>query len=52
LRFPIKKIAAIMAIIGVAAYAALSGAVTLSGANVPAQRSVLMVGLARISHRG
>jgi competence protein ComEC len=49
LRFPIKKIAAVTAIIGVTAYGALSGAVTLSGANIPAQRSVLMVGLVMLA---
>lgn len=43
LRYPIKKIAAVMAIAGAAAYAALTGA------NVPAQRALLMVGLVMLA---
>jgi competence protein ComEC len=43
LRFPIKKIAAVTAIAGAAAYAALSGA------TIPTQRALLMVGLVMVA---
>jgi competence protein ComEC len=43
LRFPIKKIAAVVALAGAAAYAALSGA------SVPTQRALLMVGLVMLA---
>jgi competence protein ComEC len=43
LRFPIKKAAALAAIAGAAAYAALSGA------SIPTQRAVLMVGLVMLA---
>lgn len=43
LRFPIKKFAAAIAIAGAAAYAALSGA------NIPTQRALLMVGLVMLA---
>ncbi|MGZ8409251.1 MAG: ComEC/Rec2 family competence protein [Hyphomicrobium sp.] len=43
LRFPIKKMAALAAIAGAAAY------VALSGASIPAQRALLMVGLVMLA---
>lgn len=43
LRFPIKKYAAVIAIAGAAAYAALSGA------TIPTQRALLMVGLVMLA---